>query len=112
MPGEKDKHEAAGTLTYNSAWNALALDGYELHGGQCMEVSVFGYWIPGQLALDAAGWYLLTLDHVSIRLQGGLYARLARRHTMLFVLSYNHHRCTHRTSSLLMTIRLCFKPSP
>ena len=76
MPGEKDKHEAAGTLTYNSAWNALALDGYELHGGQCMEVSVFGYWIPGQLALDAAGWYLLTLDHVSIRLQGGLYARL------------------------------------
>ena len=76
MPSEKDKHEAAGTLTYNIEWNALALDGYELHGGECMEVSVFGYWIPGQLALDTTGWYLLTLDHVSIRLQGGLYARL------------------------------------
>src|SRR6266700_8016263 len=76
MLDENDRHEAAGTLTYNSEWNALALDGYELHGGQSMKVSVFGYWIPGQLALDAAGWYLFTLDHVSIRLQSGLHARL------------------------------------
>ena len=77
MPDEKDKHEAAGTLTYNSEWNSLELDGYELHGGESMEVSVFGYWIPGQLALDTAGWYLFTLDHVSIRLQSGLHARLS-----------------------------------
>jgi len=75
MPGENDTHEAAGTLTYNSEWNYLELDGYELHGGESMEVSVFGYWIPGQLTLDTAGWSLFTLDHVSIRLQSGLHAR-------------------------------------
>ncbi len=75
MLDENDRHEAAGTLTYNSEWNAFALDGYELHGGESMEVSVFGYWIPGQLALDTAGWSLFTLDHVSIRLQSGLSAR-------------------------------------
>ena len=76
MPGEQDKHEAAGTLTYNCEWNSLELDGYELHSGESIEVSVFGHWIPGQLALDAAGWYLFTLDQASIRLQSGLYARL------------------------------------
>jgi signal transduction histidine kinase len=76
MLNENDRHEAAGTLTYNSEWNSLELDGYELHGGESMEVSVFGYWIPGQLALDTAGWYLFTLDQVSIRLQSGLHARL------------------------------------
>ena len=75
MLDENDRHEGAGTLTYNSEWNAFALDGYELHGGESMEVSVFGYWIPGQLALDTAGWSLFTLDHVSIRLQSGLSAR-------------------------------------
>jgi len=75
MLDEKNKSETAGTLTYNSEWNSLALDGYELHGGQSMEVSVFGYWIPGQLALDTAGWSLFTLDQVSIRLQSGLHAR-------------------------------------
>src|SRR5260370_38524859 len=77
MFDENDRHEAAGTLTYNSEWNAFALDGYELHGGESMEVSVFGYWIPGQLAQDTAGWYLFTLDQVSIRLQSGQRARLS-----------------------------------
>src|SRR6266699_5173308 len=76
MLDENDRHEVAGTLTYNSEWNSLELDGYELHCGESIEVSVFGYWIPGQLALDTAGWYLFTLDQVSIRLQSGLPARL------------------------------------
>ncbi|HEX9131947.1 MAG TPA: response regulator [Ktedonobacteraceae bacterium] len=75
MLDEKDKHEVAGTLTYNSEWNAFELDGYELQCGQSVEVSVFGYWIPGQIALDTAGWYLFTLDQVSVRLQNGLPAR-------------------------------------
>jgi hypothetical protein len=74
MLDENDRHEAAGTLKYNSEWNAFKLNGYELHGGESMEVSVFGYWIPGQLTLDTAGWSLFTLDHVSIRLQSGLHA--------------------------------------
>ena len=76
MLDEKDKHEVAGTMTYNSEWNYFELDGYELHCGERVEVSVFGYWIPGQIALDPAGWYLLTLDHVSIRLHSGLPARV------------------------------------
>ena len=76
MLDENDRYEAAGTLTYDSEWNSLELNGYELHGGESMEVSVFGYWIPGQLALDTAGWSLFTLDQVSIRLQSGLHARL------------------------------------
>ncbi len=75
MLDEKDKQEAAGTLTYNSEWNSFELDGYELHGGDSVEVSVFGYWIPGQIAQDTAGWYLFTLDRVSVRLQSGLPAR-------------------------------------
>jgi FixJ family two-component response regulator len=75
MPEEQVQLEAAGTLTYDSEWNALTLDGYELRCGESMAVSVFGYWIPGQLALDTSGWYLFTLDQVSIRLQSGLHAR-------------------------------------
>jgi DNA-binding NarL/FixJ family response regulator len=76
MLDEKNRQEAAGTLTYNSEWNYFELDGYELHCGESVEISVFGYWIPGQIALDTAGWYLFTLDHVSVRLQSGLPARL------------------------------------
>ena len=75
MLDEKNRQEAAGTLTYNREWNYFELDGYELHSGESVEVSVFGYWIPGQIALDTAGWYLFTLDHVSVRLQSGLPAR-------------------------------------
>src|SRR5215470_15128920 len=76
MLDEKDAHEAAGSLTYNREWRCFELDGYELQCGESIEVAVFGYWIPGQLALDTEGWYLFTLDHVSIRLQSGLHARL------------------------------------
>jgi signal transduction histidine kinase len=76
MLDKKDKQEAAGTLTYNSEWNYFELDGYELHCGESVEVSVFGYWIPGQIALDTAGWYLFTLDQVSVLLHSGLPARV------------------------------------
>jgi len=75
MLDEKDKHEVAGTLTYNSEWNYFELDGYELHCGESVEVSVFGYWIPGQIALDSTGWHLFTLDQVSVLLHSGLPAR-------------------------------------
>jgi len=75
MLDKKDKPELAGTLAYNSEWNYFELDGYELHCGESVEVSVFGYWIPGQIALDTAGWYLFTLDRVSILLHSGLPAR-------------------------------------
>jgi signal transduction histidine kinase len=76
MLNEKDKHEVAGTLTYNGEWNYFELDGYELHCGDSVEVSVFGYWIPGQIALNTAGWYLVTLDQVSVLLHSGLPARV------------------------------------
>ncbi len=76
MLDENDRNEGAGTLTYNSEWNSLELDSYELRCGESIEVSVFGYWIPGELALDTEGWYLFTLDQVSIRLKSGLHARM------------------------------------
>jgi len=75
MLDKKDKPELAGTLAYNREWNYFELDGYELHCGESVEVSVFGYWIPGHIALDTAGWSLFTLDRVSILLQSGLPAR-------------------------------------
>jgi FixJ family two-component response regulator len=53
----------------------LFLDGHELSRGENIEINVFGSWIPGQVAVDAAGWYLVTLDQVGIRLQSGLPAR-------------------------------------
>jgi len=64
-----------GTLMYDSDWNSLELDGYELHSGENVEISVFGSWIPGQLVLDTAGWHLLTPDQVEIPLRSGLTAR-------------------------------------
>lgn len=64
-----------GTLMYSSEWNSLELDGYELQNGESVEISVFGYWIPGQVVVDTAGWHLLTPDQVEIPLQSGLTAR-------------------------------------
>ena len=64
-----------GTLMYNSERDSLELDGYELHNGERVEIAVFGYWIPGQIALDIAGWRLLTPDQVEIPLHSGLTAR-------------------------------------
>ncbi|HEX6556180.1 MAG TPA: response regulator [Ktedonobacteraceae bacterium] len=63
------------TLMYNSEGDSLELDGSELQKGERVEISVFGYWIPGQVALDTAGWHLLTPDQVEIRLHSGLKAR-------------------------------------
>jgi YesN/AraC family two-component response regulator len=64
-----------GTLMYNSEWNRLELDGDELQTGDRVEIFVFGYWIPGQIALDTAGWHLLTPDLVEISLHSGLTVR-------------------------------------
>ncbi|HEX6483778.1 MAG TPA: response regulator [Ktedonobacteraceae bacterium] len=64
-----------GTLMYNSEWNRLELDGDPLQSGERVEVFVFGYWIPGQIAVDTAGWHLLTPDLVEIPLHSGLSAR-------------------------------------
>src|SRR5436853_6575980 len=68
-----------GTLMYNSKWNSLELDGRELQNGDKVEISVFGYWIPGQIALDRSGWHLLTPDQVEIRLHSGLTARYSEQ---------------------------------
>src|SRR5438552_10123848 len=64
-----------GTVMYNSEWDSLELDGHELQSGDKVEISIFGYWIPGQIALDRSGWHLLTPDQVEIRLHSGLTAR-------------------------------------
>ncbi|GAC1463206.1 MAG: hypothetical protein PVS3B1_03830 [Ktedonobacteraceae bacterium] len=66
---------ATGTLIYDGERNCLMLDGHELASGDNVEIRVFGSWVPGQVAIDSAGWYLLTLDQVGIRLHTGLAAR-------------------------------------
>src|SRR5256885_2358309 len=68
-----------GTVMYNSEWDSLELDGHELQSGDKVEISIFGYWIPGQIALDTSGWQLLTPDQVEIRLHSGLTARHSER---------------------------------
>src|ERR1051326_7586426 len=75
MFDEKPGRTVMGTLVYNSEYNCLELDGYELQCGEVIEIRVFGSWIPGQVLVDAGGWYLFTLDYVGIRLHTGLSAR-------------------------------------
>lgn len=66
---------ATDTLVYDAERNCLMLDGHELSRNDNIEIQVFGSWVPGQVAIDSAGWYLLTLDQVGIRLHTGLPAR-------------------------------------
>jgi hypothetical protein len=54
----------------------LELDGFLLQSDDQAEIYLFGSWIPGTIAHDQRGWYFLTRDHVGIRLQTGLPARL------------------------------------
>jgi YesN/AraC family two-component response regulator len=72
---------AEGTLIYNSADNCLELNGYELRSDDNIEVTILGSWIPGRIAVDHHGWYLITQDHVGIRLHSGLSARICEQDT-------------------------------
>ena len=63
------------TLTIDSIASQLELNGSVVHTGDWLELCVFGYWIPGQVAVDGSGWYFLTLNHVGVRLRAGLRAR-------------------------------------
>ncbi len=77
-----DEHESSvleGTLIYNSDYNCLELNGYELRSDDSIEVAILGSWIPGRIALDHSGWYLVTQDHVGIRLHSGLSARFCEQ---------------------------------
>lgn len=56
----------------------LELDGLLLQTGDQVELRIFGAFIPGTIAHDQRGWYFVTSDQVSIRLQTGLHARLIR----------------------------------
>jgi FixJ family two-component response regulator len=64
-----------GTLAYNSEYNCLELNGYELRSDDNIEINILKSWIPGRIAVDHGGWYLVTQDHVGIRLHSGLTAR-------------------------------------
>ncbi|MFL5690770.1 MAG: DUF5348 domain-containing protein [Ktedonobacteraceae bacterium] len=63
------------TLVIDSIASQLELNGSVVHAGDWLELCVFGYWIPGQVAVDDSGWYFLTLDNVGVRLHAGLKAR-------------------------------------
>ncbi len=62
------------TLAIDSITSQLELNGSVVHTGDWLELCVFGYWIPGQVAVDNSGWYFLTLDNVGVRLRSGLRA--------------------------------------
>ncbi len=65
-------------FSYNTELHRLEFGGFALEEGGLIEVCVFGHWIPGSLALDSSGWYLVTPDLIGIRVQEGLLARLPR----------------------------------
>ncbi len=69
-----DPQERPGELSWAGS-NQLALNGRVLQSDDRLELRVFGYWIPGQVAVDTSGWYLLTPDQIGIRLYTGLTAR-------------------------------------
>jgi len=73
----KPRQEASPSCLVN-VHDLLELNGYRLKPGDWLELYVFGHWIPGRVDADASGWYILTLDHVGIRLRAGLRARLTQ----------------------------------
>ncbi|GCE46041.1 hypothetical protein EI42_01246 [Thermosporothrix hazakensis] len=62
-------------LTSRQQSEQLLLQGQPLYDGMFIEIRIFGHWLPGHVALDSTGWYLLTLDNVGIRLRAGIPAR-------------------------------------
>ena len=54
----------------------LELDSFLLQVHDEIELSVRDAWVPGIIAVDQQGWYLLTGNNTTIRLQTGMVARL------------------------------------
>jgi hypothetical protein len=75
MIEERKSKLLTGILIDHKIQTSLALNEHHLQCGDQIEVRVMGYWIPGSLQQDTSGWYLLTQDHVGIRLRSGLTAR-------------------------------------
>jgi hypothetical protein len=55
----------------------LELSGFLLHTGDQVEVRLMGAFVPGIIAHDRRGWYLLTSNRVGVRLRAGLLARIS-----------------------------------
>jgi hypothetical protein len=81
MINEKNISTTRGKLVYNRERQRLELNGHLFQNGDWLELHVFGYWIPGQIAVDTRGWYLLTLGQVGIRLRAGLTVRFCEHTT-------------------------------
>jgi hypothetical protein len=75
IKGDQGRDTTTGRLAYNLEHKRLELNGNLLHYGDRLELRILGYWIPGQIAHDDAGWYLCTHDGVGVRLRSGLTAR-------------------------------------
>jgi hypothetical protein len=65
-----------GNLACNHEHKQLELNGRLLQLGDWIEIRIFGHWLPGKIAVDTSGWYLLTPDQIGIRLSTGITARL------------------------------------
>lgn len=79
LDAKENRGAIEGTLIYNSEYNYLELNGYELRSDDNIEINILGSWIPGRIAVDNGGWYLVTQDHVGIRLHTGLSARVSEQ---------------------------------
>lgn len=67
-----------GQLIIHQKDGLLELDDFLLQTGDQVELRIFGAFIPGTIAHNQRGWYFLTSDQVSVRLQSGLHARLIK----------------------------------
>jgi hypothetical protein len=65
-----------GQLYIHQKDGILELHGFSLRAGDHVEVFLIDAWVPGCVAHDQRGWYLLTSNHMGIRLRTGLTARL------------------------------------
>jgi Domain of unknown function (DUF5348) len=66
-----------GQLIIHEKDGLLELNSFLLQTGDQVEIRLMGAFIPGIIAHDQRGWYLLTSERVGIRLQAGLLARLS-----------------------------------
>ena len=77
MIDEQIRSGTRGLVVCAPEQNGSELDGHLLQEGEWLELRVFGSWIPGQVAKDHTGWYLLPPEGVGIRLRAGNPARLS-----------------------------------
>src|SRR5260370_16590957 len=65
---------SSGKLLYHQKQGYFELNGIVLCPGMWIETHLMGHWVCGQLNKDATGWYIITSDHMGLRLRSGFLA--------------------------------------